>query len=103
MVKLGADHATLQEFRELKKDDIKASTAILKPNTPGSTTLHLSWIWHDMAGHILPGADADLSSTDAATILECMSHILLLSLRLLNYFSQTGPLAACSSPKEPMA
>ena len=76
MVKLGADQATLQEFRELKKDDIKASTAILKPNTPGSTTLHLSWIWHDMAGHILPGADADLSSTDAATILECMSPIL---------------------------
>jgi len=73
MVNLGADQGTLQEFRELKKEDIKASTAILKPNTPGSTTLHLSWIWHDMTGHILPGADADLSSTDAETILECMS------------------------------
>jgi len=71
MINLGADQAILQEIRELKKQDIKASTAILKPNTPGSTTLHLSWIWHDVASHILPGADADLSSTDPATILEC--------------------------------
>jgi len=72
LVLLGAGDATLQQFRELKKDDIRASTAILTPNIPGSTTLQLSWIWHDVARHILPGADADLSSNNAATILECM-------------------------------
>ncbi|KAF8965105.1 hypothetical protein BDZ97DRAFT_1659385, partial [Flammula alnicola] len=46
LVLLHADEATLQKFRLLKKEDIKASTAVLRPNTPGSTTLQLSWIWH---------------------------------------------------------
>ncbi len=74
LVLLGADNATLQQFRELKKDDIRASTAILTPNIPGSTTLQLSWIWHNVACHIVPGANAnaDLSLNNAATILECM-------------------------------
>jgi hypothetical protein len=69
---LGADATTLQRFRELKKEDIKASTAILTPNISGSTTLKLSWIWHDVAHHILPHADADVSNNPAA-MLECIS------------------------------
>jgi len=71
LILLGADAATLQQFRELKKQDIKASTAILTPNEAGSTALELSWIWHDVARHILPRADADLSD-NPATILECI-------------------------------
>ncbi|KAF8952217.1 hypothetical protein BDZ97DRAFT_2066652 [Flammula alnicola] len=70
LVLLHADEATLQKFRLLKKEDIKASTAVLRPNTPGSTTLQLSWIWHSVRRHILPDADADLSDADPATILE---------------------------------
>ena len=45
MVRLGADNTILERFRILLKEDVKASTAILKPNLPGSSNLHLSWIW----------------------------------------------------------
>ena len=44
-------------FQQLTKDDLHASTAILKPNVPGSTTLWLSWIWHN--AHIRTGVFAD--------------------------------------------
>jgi len=71
LIQLGADPTTLQQFRELKKQDIKASTAILTPNEAGSTALELSWIWHDVAHHILPRADATLSD-NPTTILECI-------------------------------
>ncbi|KAH9484689.1 hypothetical protein JR316_0001588 [Psilocybe cubensis] len=46
LVVLGADDSTLRKFQVLKKEDIKTSTAILDPNTPGSTRVQLSWIWH---------------------------------------------------------
>ena len=42
LIHLGADTPTLQQFRELKRQDIRASTAILTPNEAGSTTLELS-------------------------------------------------------------
>lgn len=45
MVRLGADESTLTTFRLLVRDDVKASTAIRKPNIPGSSSLRLSWIW----------------------------------------------------------
>lgn len=70
LVHLGADHATLNQFCELKKEDIKASTAILTPNESGSTSLKLSWIWNDVAHHILSPMDADVPD-NPATMLEC--------------------------------
>jgi hypothetical protein len=45
MRRLGADEQLMHTFRELKREDVKASTAIIDPNIPGSSTLHLSWIW----------------------------------------------------------
>ena len=45
LVRLGADEPTLTKFRLLTRDDVKASTAILDPNIPGSSTIRLSWIW----------------------------------------------------------
>jgi len=45
MVRLGADNTILERFHVLLKEDVKASTAILKPNLPGSSNLRLSWIW----------------------------------------------------------
>ena len=42
---LGADSGTLSRFQVLSKQDVKCSTALLDPNTPGSTSLRLSWIW----------------------------------------------------------
>lgn len=71
LIQLGADELTMQSFRELKKEDVKASTAVLKPNTRGSTTLKLSWIWTDVRRHILSDPDVELMASDAATILEC--------------------------------
>lgn len=45
LVRLGADETTLTKFKVLTRDDVKASTAILDPNIPGSSSVHLSWIW----------------------------------------------------------
>lgn len=45
LVRLGADESTLTKFKLLSRDDVKASTAILDPNIPGSSTIRLSWIW----------------------------------------------------------
>jgi hypothetical protein len=45
MRRLGANDQLMHTFRELKREDVKASTAIIDPNIPGSSTLRLSWIW----------------------------------------------------------
>lgn len=45
MVRLGADERMLTKFKLLSRDDVKASTAILDPNIPGSSSIRLSWIW----------------------------------------------------------
>ncbi|KAF4618040.1 hypothetical protein D9613_012877 [Agrocybe pediades] len=75
MIKLNADpDKTNNVFRELTKEDVKASTAILKPNIPGSTKLKLSWIWHSVRKHLMMGLTADgtqeKSGVDAATRME---------------------------------
>ena len=72
LIQLGADELTLQGFRELRKEDVKASTAVLKPNARGSKALKLSWIWSDVSRHVLLVPGAELPESDAATILECM-------------------------------
>ena len=41
-------------FKVLTVNDIKASTAIVNPNEPGSTQLKLSWIWQSASGHRYP-------------------------------------------------
>jgi hypothetical protein len=45
LVRLRADDETLRKFRNLTKQDVKASSAIIDPNIPGSSSLRLSWIW----------------------------------------------------------
>ena len=45
MVRLGADEETLGDFRELGREDVRASSAMIDPNQAGSTSLSLSWIW----------------------------------------------------------
>lgn len=77
---LGADDRTLDKYRLLSKEDVKASTAVLDPNTPGSTNLRLSWIWcahHAGAG---AGAGAPSGSDDSpARLLECKHFQSLIS------------------------
>src|SRR6266498_1324806 len=62
MVRLGADERTLKTFKLLSREDVKASTAILDPNIPGSTTIRLSWIWETGAG---------ISGSASDTMQEC--------------------------------
>ena len=77
MIILGADSSLMQErFKELKKEDIKTSTAILDPNTPGSTQVQLSWFWQTVCTRILPPrtsehAPHDTTPEDPATVMEC--------------------------------
>ncbi|KAH9481966.1 hypothetical protein JR316_0006496 [Psilocybe cubensis] len=86
LIALGANNSILKRFQVLKKDDVKTSTAILDPNTPGSTRIKLSWIWHNAVHRFGPNviaedgqlrlADADLSDdfdleeTDPETLTE---------------------------------
>lgn len=45
LIALNCDQHWLQIFRNLTKSDLTASTAILRPNIPGSSSFQLSWIW----------------------------------------------------------
>lgn len=62
LIKLGALLETTNRFPILTTDDVKASTAIVNPNEPGSTQLKLSWIWQSSGGHRW-----GLSTTDLGT------------------------------------
>jgi hypothetical protein len=76
LLKLGADPVTMNRFQTLTIDDVKASTAIVNPNEPGSTRIKLSWIWQSAGGHRLglasgtPGT-ANGNSVPETNILEC--------------------------------
>lgn len=70
MVMLNADAETMSLFQPLTRDDIKASTAILSPNTPSSTKLKLSWIWQST--HTRTGMPQSMG-TDTASQNECES------------------------------
>jgi hypothetical protein len=57
----------------LTRSDLKASTAILRPNIPGSSTLQLSWIWQTGRWFLFANADATAAANaDAAALLECL-------------------------------
>lgn len=45
MVRLRADQSVLNQFQILQRGDVSTSTAILDPNTPGSSSVRVSWIW----------------------------------------------------------
>jgi hypothetical protein len=62
MIRLQVPEDIMKRYQPLTKSDIKASTALLDPNRPGSSTLRLSWIWQTWT----PGQD---STTD--TMIEC--------------------------------
>jgi len=64
MVHLGADAYILDRFQLLTRADVKASTALLNPNIPGSSSIQLSWIWQH-------GSIVQTGSSDS--LLECMS------------------------------
>lgn len=80
LLRLGADPATQSRLRVLTPDDVKASTAIVNPNEPGSTRLKLSWIWQTAGGHRLglsmgqshcAGAGLDAGPDSGSNMFEC--------------------------------
>lgn len=91
LVTLGANISILSRLKVLTPSDVKASTAVLNPNEPGSTRVKLSWIWQTTSRHIygLPemfvpsaethseNAEADFNITagqtadEYATLIEC--------------------------------
>jgi hypothetical protein len=81
LLALDCDADTLSMFQRLTKDDLNASTAILNPNVAGSTSVRLSWIWHNsIRTGPLAGAAADAwagpnadPAADAGRFWECKS------------------------------
>lgn len=71
MIDLGADPEILKNFRQLSHDDVRSSTAVLKPNIPGSTQLKLSWIWQSIDRRIMADDMENVDTSDPATLLEC--------------------------------
>jgi hypothetical protein len=67
MQQLGVSDQDLRRYRQLEKSDLKASTAILNPNMPGSTTSQVAWIWQ-------VGIDA---ADSPAAVTECMYMVRL--------------------------
>jgi hypothetical protein len=97
LIKLGADTATINRFRILTIDDVKASTAVVNPNEPGSTRLKLSWIWQSAGGHrwgwtsVSDDAGTTASADAEVNVFECkfflynvqvISHYMLITLTL---------------------
>jgi hypothetical protein len=103
LITLNCEESVLRRFRVLTRQDLKASTEILRPNEQGSSSVKLSWIWQtgryflfqaaaggdagqsrDAAGtgsgasQSGRSAEADANTqpdTDPATLLECTSMI----------------------------
>ena len=90
LVALNCGESILHKYCILMKEDLKSSTAILKPNQPGSTNLKLSWIWQSgkwllLNDNVFPEPTSNAShsptvesdslsrpATDAVTLHECM-------------------------------
>ena len=66
MVRLGADNKLLDKYHTLRKEDVRASTAIVNPNIPGSSSVKLSWIWQTQTHGVGPAPD---------TMRECESFL----------------------------
>ena len=81
VIKLGAEPETINRFQPLMVEDVKASTAIVNPNEPGSTRLKLSWIWQTAGGHRwgLATSDDDAGTGTGSEInaIEC-EYLLLI-------------------------
>ncbi|KAF8150124.1 hypothetical protein B0H34DRAFT_826383 [Crassisporium funariophilum] len=99
LMTLHCDEEILRVFRVLTREDLKASTEVLRPNEQGSSSVKLSWIWRTGRYHLFrpneeAGADAeshaenvrhpDDADADPATLLE-FKHVHWLRARALNH------------------
>ena len=58
MIRLNAGIVLLNKFKELHREDTVASAVVMDPNTPGSTSRRLSWIWQLHEGEGSESAEA---------------------------------------------
>lgn len=91
VIQLGADPETINRLQSLSTEDVKASTAIVNPNEPGSTRLKLSWIWQTAGGHRWglttgPGSSSGPGTGFDINVFECKLSYLFLP-PLANSFS----------------
>ena len=66
LLRLGADEQTMKVFQILKKEDLKASTAVINPNIPGSTKVRVSWLWESAAD-----ADGTVKTRECESFANC--------------------------------
>lgn len=105
LMKLGASPETVDRFKVLTIEDIKASTAIVNPNEPGSTQLKLSWIWQYAGGHRWGLADANAGAGGNAVhnVIECtFIFIFRQKFFTLILYSSSCSLATCACPAPTM-
>jgi hypothetical protein len=92
IIRLCANDGTLSKFPVLSKRDVQCSSAVLDPNTPGSSSLRLSWIWQI-------GTAADQRQPHA--LQECTSDNIFYL--IISYFhSPACPLVACPGTEAPL-
>lgn len=92
LIALNCDQPFLRAFRELTKEHLKASTAVLNPNIPGSSSVQLPWIWQTGRWYLVGSVTQSATGTglmagpgdgagsrgeseamaDPAALLECM-------------------------------
>ena len=82
---LGAKLAVLRRFQKLTTEDVKASTAIINPNVPGSTQIKLSWIWQTAGGHHWGLATSTSTPCADVNILECKFRMYIFISRYLSF------------------
>lgn len=94
MIRLHVNEDTLSKYQILYKDDVKASTAILNANKPGSSSVRLSWIWQT---HF---SQAGNSNDSPESLIECPYILFCLDMNAyLKSNSSTGALVTGSSSK----
>lgn len=78
LIRMDCGPEVMDNYPALTKNDLRASTVILKPNTPGSFNVQLSWLWYTgrhramaVAAGIAPPAGL-AAGDDQNVILECM-------------------------------
>ena len=116
LMTLHCEESLLRVFRVLTREDLRASTEILRPNEQGSSSVKLSWIWRtgryflfhpnggseagaglnaDRRAETIRNIDAnDDAEADPATLLECMCHFAILVMCVDVLRSQTCSLVA---------
>jgi hypothetical protein len=113
LVALKCNDAELKKFRVLTKDDLKASTAILHPNEPGSSSLRLSWIWQTGRWYLYgnpemgpnPGREPDVpeNEADAYNLMECSCITCIMIFLTDMFLSQTDSLVTSACSKKSLA